>query len=714
MHTTNRTCFVMCGEIVRPVSGHAPSARVSCGMVLFVPRIAAMGSPQIGERAAISSSRRYPVGVELGSDGSAHARVWAPRRERVALVHLERTGRPLEELQLEPEGDGYFSGTLSSLGAGALYKLKLDDAGLFPDPASRFQPEGPHGPSQVVDARGYHWRDAQWKGMPLAGQVLYEMHIGTFTTEGTYCAAVEHLRDVADSGVTVLELMPVTEFAGRFGWGYDGVNLFAPFHHYGQPDDLRALVDAAHEEGLAVILDVVYNHLGPDGNYLREFSDHYFKGQTEWGDALNFDGEQSAPVRELFTSNASYWIEEFHFDGLRLDATQQIFDESTPHIIAEITGAVRAAAPGRSTIVVGENEPQNAKLIRPPQTGYGLDGLWNDDFHHCAIVATTGRSEAYYSGYRGTAQELVSTAKYGFLHQGVWFNWQGSRRGTPSLDVPAFQLVNFTQNHDQLANSCNGLRLHELTAPGRYRAITALLLLLPQTPMLFQGQEFAASSPFLYFADHKPELAALVAKGRAEFLGQFVSIATSEATSRLSEPANPSTFQRCKLDWRERELGPHAGALALVRDALRLRRNDETLRTTGLPEGGTSATRRVDGAVINDEAFVLRYFGVRPELDRLIVVNLGRRIQADPFAEPLAAPPADMLWRPIWSSEHPVYGGCGTPAVDTDDGGWWLSAECLVVLGPVFADRAAPAPHHPATEKEARAQWKSRHEKTAR
>ena len=675
-----------------------------------------MASPQATENRGIATWRRYPVGVEIDPEGVAHARLWAPKRQRVGCVLFQGSNAAKDQIELEPEGGGYFSGILPGAAPGTRYKMTLDGAGAFPDPASRFQPEGPHGPSQIIDARSYRWRANEWKGVSLAGQVLYELHIGTFTAEGTYLAAVDRLPYVADAGVTAIEIMPVCEFPGRFGWGYDGACLFAPFHHYGQPDDLRALVDAAHELGLGVLLDVVYNHFGPDGNYLREFSDHYFKGQTEWGDALNFDAEQSGPVRELVIGNAAYWIDEFHFDGLRLDATQQIFDESNPHVLAEVADAVRRAAEGRSTIVVAENEPQDSRLLRREnEDGFGLDGLWNDDFHHCAVVATTGRNEAYYAGYRGSAQEFVSVAKYGFLYQGEWFEWQNGRRGTPSFDMPMFRLVNFTQNHDQVANSANGLRLHDLTSPGRYRAITALLLLLPQTPMLFQGQEFAASSPFFYFADHKPELAALISRGRAEFLGQFVSIATSETTSRLSDPSDVRTFERCKLDWRERDRGTHRQSLALVRDIVRLRKADETLRTIGsLDESERRNWRSVDGAVVTDSAVIIRYFGTTPELDRLIAVNLGGRVHPNPFPEPLVAPPVDMVWRPIWSSEDPVYGGCGTPTVDSDDGGWWLTAESLVVLGPVGRENAPPASHHPSTEKEARAQWKARHEKTAR
>src|SRR5207302_8022588 len=306
---------------------------------------------------------------------------------------------------------------------------------------------------------------------------------------GTLAAAQQHLPALAELGVTLVEVMPLADFPGRFGWGYDGVDLFAPTRLYGTPDDLRRFVDAAHAAGLGVILDVVYNHFGPDGNYLREFSDDYFtdRHDNEWGEAINYDGDNAGPVREFMAANAGYWIEEFHFDGLRLDATQQIFDRSNEHILAVIARRVRQAAGGRRTLLVAENEPQEVKLVRPPERGgYGLDMLWNDDYHHSALVVLSGHNEAYYGDYLGTPQEFVSAAKWGYLYQGQRYRWQKKRRGTPTFDLEPDRFVTFTQNHDQVANSGRGLRCAELTGPGRYRALTALLLLGPGTPMLFQ------------------------------------------------------------------------------------------------------------------------------------------------------------------------------------------------------------------------------------
>ena len=622
------------------------------------------------------SARRYPIGVEFLHRSSGppevHARVWASECRLVELVTQDDSGAAIGSA-LTAEGNGYFSASIENVQPGTKYRFRLDGGEAFPDPASRFQPEGPHGPSVMVDPAAFPWRDDGWMGVRLADQILYELHVGTFTPEGTFAAAIERLGDLADIGVTTVEVMPIAEFAGRFGWGYDGVNLFAPSHLYGAPDDFRAFVDAAHRRGIGVILDVVYNHFGPDGNYLPRFSRRYFSGKpTEWGDALNFDGDGSAPVREYFTTNARYWIEEFHLDGLRLDATQQIFDESSPHIISDVTAAVRAAAGNRATIVVGENEPQDVKLLRPREEGgCALDGLWNDDFHHSAWVAASGRSEAYYSGYRGAPQEFISAAKYGFLYQGEWYGWQHNRRGTASLDVDPHRFVVFTQNHDQVANTAHGRRIHLETSPARARALAALLLLLPQTPMLFQGQEFAASSPFLYFADHTPELAKLVWKGRADFVSQFPSMASAPHDERVLDPADIETFKRCKLNWCERSA--NGEAVALHRDLIRLRREDETLsrREPGL----------LDGAVLDQHAFALRFFGVGGD-DRLLLVNLGARVPLETIAEPLLAPPRGRRWITLFSTESPEYGGWGTPPVETEKNGWWIPAECAVLLRP--------------------------------
>ena len=619
---------------------------------------------------ATGVSRRLPIGAEIIESGGVHFRVWAPRARRVDVI-MEEGARVVG---LEPTPEGYHGGIVKAAAVGARYRFRLDAGALLPDPASRFQPEGPHGPSCVVDASKFRWTDETWRGVPLVGQVIYEMHVGTFTREGTWQAAARELPELARVGITVIELMPVADFPGRFGWGYDGVDLFAPTRLYGEPDDFRRFVDRAHAVGLGVILDVVYNHLGPDGNYLKQFSEQYFTNRyaNEWGEAINFDGEHSGPVREFFLANAAYWIDEYHLDGLRIDATQQIYDASPEHILAALARRVRAAAGERAVLLVAENEPQDTRLVRPPAAGgYGLDALWNDDFHHTAVVALTGMNAAYYSDYLGRPQEFVSAVKWGYLYQGQRYRWQKKPRGTPTFGLPPATFVTFIQNHDQIANSARGHRRHLLTSPGRYKAITTVLLLGPGTPMLFQGQEFGASAPFLYFADHKPELARQVRRGRTEFLRQFPALAAPEMQAELPDPGDITTFEKSKLDLSERERNTEAYALHL--DLLALRREDAVFAAQR-PAG-------IDGAVLALEAFVIRYFGGEHG-DRLLLVNLGRELSIDPAPEPLLAPPAGARWKVQWSSEDPRYGGFGTPPIEGDTG-WHLPGESAIVMGPV-------------------------------
>jgi maltooligosyltrehalose trehalohydrolase len=616
--------------------------------------------------------RRLPVGADVQPDGATHFRVWAPRPRDVRLV-IERSTSDSLELPLQSDSGGYVSALVAGVGPGARYRYRLDGR-LFADPASRFQPDGPCGASQVVDPSRHQWRDTSWRGVSLPGQVLYELHVGTFTPEGTWRAAMARLAEVKAVGVTTVEVMPVADFPGRFGWGYDGVCPYAPTRLYGTPDDFRAFVDRAHEIGVGVILDVVYNHFGPSGCVHREYAEAYFNDhEGEWGAALNFDGPDAGPVREYFESNASYWIDEFHLDGLRLDAVQGIRDRSPDHIVAAVAKRARSAARGRQVIIVAENERQDARLVRAAEHGgYGVDAVWNDDFHHSATVAMTGRREAYYSDHRGTPQEFISAAKYGYLFQGQRYAWQKQPRGTRTDGVPPAAFVNFLENHDQMANSGDGSRLHTRVSPGRYRAMTALLLLLPGTPMLFQGEEFGASSPFLYFADHEGDLAAAVQKGRAQFVGQFPSFASPEAQALVPAPHDPATFERCKLRRDERDV--HVTHRLLHEDLLTLRREEPAFQQQ---EHGA-----VDGAVLADEAFVLRYATPEPGDERLLVVNLGADFVADSFAEPLTAPPDGRAWRVRWSSEHPVYGGTGTPSLLNGER-WHIPGHSATVLAPM-------------------------------
>ncbi len=498
------------------------------------------------------------------------------------------------------------------------------------------------------------------------------MHIGTFTKQGTWRAAAEQLPELARIGITVIEMMPVAEFPGKFGWGYDGVNLFAPSHLYGTPDDLRAFIDRAHSLGLAVILDVVYNHFGPDGNYLGIFSDDYLvrEKENEWGNAINFDGPNSGPIREFFSTNGRYWIEEFHFDGFRFDATHAIRDQSTEYIIGAVGREAREAAGSRSILLIAENDLQEAKMARPlSDGGDDLDGMWNDDFHHSAVVALTGRNEAYFGDYLGAPQEFISAAKYGFLYQGQAQSWRKVLRGTPTFGLAPEAFVCFIENHDQIANTGPGQRLRFQTSPGRYRAMTALLLLGPWTPLLFQGQEFGASSPFQFFADlGDASVRDAIRKGRAEWLAPFLSLSKEDALKSLPAPDDPEVFVRCKLDLSERDKNRELYDLHI--DLLKLRREDSRFRQQS--SGG------IDGAVLGPASFVLRYFSGGND-DRLLVVNFGDRQILHPASEPLLAQPSGCKWETLWTTESPRYGGRGTVAIASEER-WLLPAESTVAL----------------------------------
>jgi maltooligosyltrehalose trehalohydrolase len=565
---------------------------------------------------------------------------------------------------------------LDQAGPGALYRFLLDGAGPFPDPASRFQPHGPDGPSEVIDPAAFEWSDRDWPGIELPGQVLYELHVGTFSPEGTWTGAAGRLGHLADLGVTLVELMPVGEFDGSFGWGYDGVDLFAPYHHYGRPDEMRAFVDRAHALGLGVILDVVYNHFGPTGNHLPSFAAAYQSERhgTEWGPTYNFDAPGCDGVRALVLANAEHWIREYHLDGFRLDATQSIADDSSTHIVAELTAVARAAAGARSIVVIGEDERQHASNLAPlEEGGWGIDALWNDDAHHSACVALTGRKHAYYSDYLGSAAEMVACARHGFLYQGQWYPWQRQRRGQPALGLPPQRFVTYLENHDQVANTERGERLAAIAQPAQLRAMTAFLLLGPGTPLLFQGQEWGSSRPFLFFADHASELAEAVRKGRVEFLEQMRTLGDEDVRAELHDPAAAASFGRCVLDWDERARAPHTRWLALHHDLLRIRREASVIA-----RGGATG---VEAAVLSPHAWLLRWLAPDPAESRLLIVNLGRELDYAPPSEPLLAPPLGMRWRALLSTESPRYGGRGAQEVETEQG-WILPGTAAVLLAP--------------------------------
>ncbi|MGK5594469.1 MAG: malto-oligosyltrehalose trehalohydrolase [Parachlamydiaceae bacterium] len=606
-------------------------------------------------------SRYYPIGAELSDEG-VDFRVWAPNLKTLS-VFLEKEN---EAHPMNREEDGYFSLFLPGVGEGALYRFigEGSDEKLV-DPASRFQPIGSYGPSQVIK-REFAWTDTQWKGCRIEGQIIYEIHIGTFTQEGTFLAALEQLEELASLGITLIELMPVSDFPGQFGWGYDGVNLFAPRHYYGKPEDLKMLIDKAHQLGIGVILDVVYNHFGPEGNQMTLFAQEYISDQhiTDWGSAINFDHQHS---RSFFLTNVRYWIEEYHFDGIRVDATPWLISTTPVHILADISKVAKEAGGDRSIIVIGENEEQNTHLLRDfEEGGYHFDALWNDDFHHSALVRLTGKREAYYMDYLGTPQEFISAAKYGFLYQGQYYLWHKTLRGIPYFSMKASSMITFLENHDQLANSGYGLRLHQRSDPGNYRAFVCLLLLGPGTPMLFQGQEFNSTRPFYYFADHSEELSHLVDQGRKKELSKFPRLASQAVKGSLPEPSNPLMFTNSKLNFKERE--DNRQIYKLFKDLIKLRKED--------PVFSQMDEVKIDGAVISENTFLIRYFGTRG--DRLLIVNLGPDHYFKPAPEPLLAPDIHKKWKLVLSSEAVEYGGEGTPQIHPSN--WKIIGHSAILL----------------------------------
>lgn len=594
--------------------------------------------------------RKYPIGAELVSNRGVHFRIWAKNHRKANLILESRTAEP-KTFSMKREKGGYFSLFVPECKANDLYRFKLGGKEAWlADPASRFQPIGPTGASQVIDPR-YSWTDAKWRGISLEKLILYEMHIGTFTKEGTFKAASDQLEELARLGINGIELMPINDFPGHFGWGYDGVNFFAPTRLYGTPTDVKAFINKAHQVGIAVFLDIVYNHFGPEANHMLDFSNGYLsdKHETDWGKAINFDDPSS---REFFLTNVRYWIEEYHLDGLRVDATPWLFSSTPTHILADITQTAKKAATKKKIIVIGENEPQDTKLLMSyKDNGYGFDTLWNDDFHHSAHVKLTGKREAYYTDYIGTAQEFISAVKYGFLYQGQYYAWQKKPRGTFNLNLPHEAFVVFLENHDQIANSGEGNPLHILSDPGNFKALTCLLLLGPNIPLLFQGQEFASSKPFYYFADHDEDLSKLIEKGRKKSLAQFPRLATAEMRKKLPNPSDPLTFTSCKLDFSERQ--KKSKLYVMHRDLIKLRKEDPVFKKM--------QRIKIDGAVINQDSFLLRYFDDEGHGDRLLIINFGPDFTYSPCPEPLLVAGKGLIWETLWSSESSDYGGEGTP-----------------------------------------------------
>jgi maltooligosyltrehalose trehalohydrolase len=605
-------------------------------------------------------------------------RVWAPASERVDVVIYGPDAERVEPLRAEP--GGYFSGHLPGLGAGARYRYRLDGGDAFPDPASRFQPEGVHGPSEVVDPAAHRWRDEGWGGLALEEMVIYELHVGTFTPAGTFDGAIDRLNELADLGVTAIEVMPIANFPGSRNWGYDGVNLYAPATAYGGPDGFRRLVDAAHERGLAVILDVVYNHLGPEGNYLPAVTGGaYFTGRhhTPWGDAVDYG---NSGVRDFVLQNALYWVHEYHVDGLRLDATHAILDDSPVHILREIADTVHSAAP-RPTVVIAEDERNERRLVLPAdEGGFGLDAVWADDLHHELRRLTAGDSEGYFSSYAGTVDEVAATLRRGWLFEGQHCEHAGAPRGTMAEGIPPERFVHCIQNHDQVGNRAFGERLSEQVEPAVYRALSALLLLSPYTPLLWMGQEWAASTPFLYFTDLPEELGRKVTEGRRAEFGHFSAFRDPQVRERIPDPQARATFESSRLRWEERDSPEHAGVLALYRALLRLRRDEPALREPG------RATFAVAG--LGRDALLLRRD--HPAASVLLVVNFAGALDAG-IVQPDGG--SGDGWAVELATEERRFGGAG------EWGGWDGTMLHLAGAGAVVL-RSANSSRNQAEERE--------------
>jgi len=506
---------------------------------------------------------RFPVHGALVNGSSTTFRVWAPDADRLALVFDE------EKHPMEAVGEGCFELETDAAGPGTRYQLLLDGDGPVPDPASRFQPEGVHGPSEVIAPNAYTWSDDDWTGVPREALVIYELHVGTFTPAGTFDAVRERLDYLKSLGVTAIELMPVHDFPGERNWGYDPAALFAPARAYGPPEALRRLVDAAHQAGLAVLLDVVYNHLGPDGAYAAAFAP-FLTGthDTPWGPAVNLDDEGSAGVRRFFIDNALHWLREYHVDGLRLDATHALYDDSDVHFLAELSAAVDEHVDGFERHLIAEDHRNENCLVQPrADDGYGLDGVWSDDLHHQCRVLTAGDAEGYYQDYQGvTAQDIVTTLHDGWFFRGEHSDYRDEPRGTDPDPVGRTQCVVFLQNHDQVGNRPRGNRLTDDVSLPVYRALSVLLCVVEELPLLFMGQEWAASSPFPFFTDHNDELGPSVTEGRRDEFADF-----SGFGGAIPDPQDPVTFERSVLDWDELRRPPHSGILGLYRDLLALR-----------------------------------------------------------------------------------------------------------------------------------------------
>src|SRR5690554_1834785 len=515
---------------------------------------------------------KYPrLGALPDADGTMF-RVWSPLAQSLDVVIRGKSHR------MSPTERGYLEIHVPKAGDGDLYRIRLNGDHEFPDPASRYQPQGVHGPSEIVDPAGYSWRDDAWMKIPRDDLVFYELHVGTFTPKGTFDGVRSRLDYLKGLGVTAIELMPVADFPGRWNWGYDHASLYAPSRAYGRPDDLRKLVDEAHQIGLAVFLDVIYNHLGPDGAYAAAFAPMFTdKHHTPWGRAINLDDVHSDGVRAFFIDNALTWLREYHIDGLRLDAIHAIVDDSPTHFLAELMAAVEAIPTGPTRMLIAEDSRNLNKVVLPRgEGGFGLTATWTDDFHHQIRNFTAGDVDGYFADFAGTtAADIARTIERGWFYEGQPSRSNGRPRGTETAVVRPSQVVIAIQNHDQIGNRPFGNRLNHDISAAAYRAVSSLLLFAPELPLLFMGQEWAASTPFLFFTDHEEALGRQVSEGRKKEFAEF-----SGFSADVPDPQDEQSFIRSRLDWAETERDPHARILTLYHDLLSFRRR--------LPEGASA------------------------------------------------------------------------------------------------------------------------------
>lgn len=594
---------------------------------------------------------RPRLGATFGPQGVTY-HLWAPTAHQVVARVYSSRDNAIRPILLERDAEGYHTGVDFLGRPGDRYMYLLDDRGPFPDPASRSQHTTPHSPCIVVDPSTYLWNDVHWKLMPFRDMVLYELHIGTFG--GTYRGCIEHLDALQDLGVNALEIMPVADFPGSRNWGYDGVLIYAPARCYGTPDDFRALIDAAHVRELAVILDVVYNHLGPDGNHLERFSSDYFHPThgTPWGKGFQF---RLPEVRRFFIENLLYWMEDFHIDGFRLDATQEIMDESSPHVLEEMSSLVKS----RGGCIIAEDIRNEAKIVTPSSAGgLGFDGVWIDDFHHTIRVGQTAENSLYYGDFNGSMEELTSTLTHGWHYRGEYSPFWKRYRGTEGGHLPPQAFVYYLSNHDQTGNRPLGNRLHDITTPAAYRAMSMFFCLLPYTPMLFMGQEWAATTPFLYFTDHEPDLGRAVTEGR---LREFAHL---QSDIPVPDPQNPESFDRSRLDWSERLKPGHAEIWNLYRTCLELRHREQAFRPLS----------RDDWEMVRmkSESLAIRY---RTKNREFVLIYHRSGVAKEPV-------PYAGNWKIFLSSEDAAFGGAEAPKLD--GGSLVLSGPITVLLTPPY------------------------------